>query len=273
MSTIEAPVQTESEPSQEPVSEDGWVAGPTWLLRRDRILQCLKKLPKGRILEVGCGAGGMLAEFAAMGLQCEALETAESAAQAARERTAQFDNVNVTDVVGDDWEGLFNCVVAFEVLEHIEFDAEAVRQWVSWLKPGGHFLLSVPAHQRRWNASDEWAGHFRRYERDALSELIQSSGLELQQLECYGFPLSNIVQPIRAKVHKSQMEPGCDAAAMRQMGTARSGVERTTERKYSGLLGSLPGRMTVGMFCRLQRLFVGTELGNNFFLHATKPEN
>ncbi len=42
----------------------------------------------------------------------------------------------------------FDLVCAFEVLEHIEEDDDALREWASWLRPGGLLILSTPADPR-----------------------------------------------------------------------------------------------------------------------------
>ena len=73
--------------------------------------------------------------------------------------------------------GQFDLVCAFEVLEHIEDDAAAVRQWAARLRPGGWLLLSVPAHQRRYGPADELVGHFRRYDPARLTALLARCGL------------------------------------------------------------------------------------------------
>ena len=44
----------------------------------------------------------------------------------------------------------FDLVVAFEVLEHIEDDHAAARDWVARLRPGGSLVVSTPAYQHRY---------------------------------------------------------------------------------------------------------------------------
>lgn len=248
---------------------DSWVPSPTYLLRRGWILHVLSGLPRGRLLEVGCGAGGLLRDAGLLGFRCIGLETSPSAAAAATRRTDDLQGVEVVGAAATDWDGAFDCVLAFEVLEHIEDDSGALRQWVGWLRPGGHVLLSVPAHRRRWNASDDWAGHVRRYERQELGQLVKGAGLTVEQLVCYGFPLSNLLQPLRGRVHQRELDSAGDLT--RAARVDRSGVERTTEHGLQTLLTSLPGRLVMSAFALAQRPFFQTELGNGYLCHAMKP--
>ena len=62
----------------------------------------------------------------------------------------------------------FDLVCAFEVLEHVEDAAAALKEWRSHIEPGGWIALSVPADPRRFAKADEKAGHYRRYTRESL---------------------------------------------------------------------------------------------------------
>jgi SAM-dependent methyltransferase len=84
----------------------------------------------------------------------------------------------------------FDAVVAGEVIEHIEDDRKALTEAARVLRPGGVLALSVPAHPEWFGASDAWAGHVRRYSRTGLEEAITSSGLALERVRPWGFPMS-----------------------------------------------------------------------------------
>ena len=53
----------------------------------------------------------------------------------------------------------FDYVFAFEVLEHITHDLDALKEWSSYVKEGGHILISVPAHMKHFDRDDEYVGH------------------------------------------------------------------------------------------------------------------
>ncbi|HYU32889.1 MAG TPA: class I SAM-dependent methyltransferase [Thermoanaerobaculia bacterium] len=243
----------------------GWVPAPRYALRRARLLDLAEPLGGGRLLEIGPGSGALLADLTDLGFSCEALETSEEAVRLA---TALNPEIRITRSPDPAWHEAFDVLVACEVLEHIEDDRAALEEWRGWLRPGGHLLLSVPAHARRWSATDVWAGHFRRYEKDGLRGLLERAGFAVAELECYGFPLSNLVEPLRAWSHRralARREGGGLAEA-----TAQSGVERGLEARLWPLQASAPGRLLFRAAFRLQEIFRNRDLGTGYLVLARR---
>jgi SAM-dependent methyltransferase len=166
----------------------------------------------------------------------------------------------------------FNYILSFEVLEHIEDDFGTLKVWNGWLRPNGFLLLSVPAHPSKWNATDEWAGHFRRYERNNLKILLEKSGFEIVRIECYGFPLATIIEPIRAFYHAKQIKSRLYAGNKYDQNTCtqRSSVERNLEKKLFPLQASWLGTKSIQFFCKIQNIFSDTNLGNGFLALCKK---
>jgi Methyltransferase domain len=88
-------------------------------------------------------------------------------------------------------------VCAFEVLEHIGADGEALDDWYGLLRPGGMLLLTVPAGERRFGAADAHVGHHRRYESTSLRRMLEQAGFETVRLDRFGFPLGYLLEPLR----------------------------------------------------------------------------
>ncbi len=146
---------------------------PAYLLRRRRILRQLQDFHPCDVIEIGCGAGMLLQELSARGFRCQALESSPQARELITRLSVKTgQKVTVHDEADLRGRGRFPLVMAFEVLEHIEGDDAAMKQWASWLAPGGTLLLSVPAHPRLWSAADEWAGHYRRYRQQDLIDVV-----------------------------------------------------------------------------------------------------
>jgi 2-polyprenyl-3-methyl-5-hydroxy-6-metoxy-1,4-benzoquinol methylase len=251
------------------VAEKGWVPAPSYLLRRDRILRLLDGMSPGKLLVIGCGAGTLLHELSQHGFTCEALETSASALKVARYVNAKPAMLCHSPQLH--WMNRFDYLFAFEVLEHIQDDGAALATWHSWLKPGGEMLISVPAHVRKWNASDVWAGHVRRYERSGLITLIASSGFVTEHCETYGFPLANVISPLRAWFHTRNLEERRSGNyEERTYNNDLSGILRNTESKFYPILASLPGRMLMHVAYEIQNWTVGRDWGNGYLVLAKK---
>ncbi len=256
-----------------PVFPDlGWVPAPRYLMRRARILSLMQGAPAGKILEVGPGAATLLIEFAQDGFDCTALESSDEARALAAQLVKRSDAlVELHKAPPADWDQNFDYLFAFDVLEHIENDSDALRQWREWLKPGGTLLLSVPARMSLWTAGDEWAGHFRRYEKESLIELIRASGFDVGLFECYGFPLTNISERVSAAAYrKLTVRQGATTADNRKMNNDRSGIDRRPHLRLFPVIDSSPGRMALRTCLRLQRLFLGKDWGSGYVLRATR---
>ncbi len=255
--------------------ERGWVPAPSYLLRRDRILKLLRPLPPGELLEVGCGAGALLNDLSYRGFRCTALESSPRAAELARYINRGNTNVRIQEQPSDDWYGKFEYILAFEVLEHIQDDTAALLQWMHWLRPAGRLIISVPAHMSRWTASDVWAGHYRRYERPGLRHLLEACGFSISHWECYGFPLKNIIEPMRARYHSGQLLIASQeqlSVEPKTKNTARSGVERTLETKLYRLQVSWVGLGLMRIAFTLQSWSVAKEWGTGYLVAATLRE-
>lgn len=252
-----------------------WVPAPSYVLRRRRILNLFSDFEPGRLLEVGSGAGAMLADLSRMGHRCDALETSPEARKLANLINSGDSNVAIHGEAQDGWSGAFDTVLAMEVLEHIEDHAAALENWSSWLRRDGRLVLSVPAHPRLWNASDVWAGHFRRYTRDGLKQVVEEAGFLVEHMECYGFPLSNVIEPIRARVHARRLdeEKVADASGEEDghaHGSARSGTERGIETRLYPLQASWAGSLAMRLFFALQYLFLRTDRGTGYIVVARR---
>jgi SAM-dependent methyltransferase len=185
---------------------------------------------------------------------------AQSATQAYRER-AQI--VSDCERFKDE---PFDCLVALEVLEHIEDDAAALKLWRTWLKPGGLIVLSVPAHMRHWTAADDAGGHYRRYERDGLNALMHAAGITIELSWNFGFPLTAATVPARRLLYRA---PVRGSAGSRTAVSALDSVRRIPAGgRAAEWLGEAVG--TVMHFCQLP--FLESELGDGYMIVGRASE-
>ena len=252
----------------------GWIPAPRYLLRRDCILTIMRDMVPGRLLEIGCGAGCLLHDLTAMGFRCTGIETSPSALRLAWEIARYEPTVEIEETLQLVWQNKpFDYIASFEVLEHIENDAAALDEWRSYLKPGGYLLVGVPCHMSRWSSSDVWAGHFRRYERQDLEALLKQTGFVVEHVDCYGFPLSNMIDPIRAAVHRAYMaKRGGQEKAQENIAdqTAQSGSDRAFELRFYPILKSILGLGVMQAAYVIQRRYLHKEWGTGYLALCRK---
>ncbi len=150
-----------------------------WHRGRNRIVatQLEKLLGEKRgadILNVGCGTGGSVRMLERHGSVWN-VDVAEPAVHACRSRGIRnVMKVNSLRLPFPDES--FDLVAALDVLEHIEEDGAALREWQRVLRPGGKVLITAPAYQWLWSEHDESLHHFRRYTAAGLHQLLNRHG-------------------------------------------------------------------------------------------------
>lgn len=88
----------------------------------------------------------------------------------------------------------FDCVCAFDIVEHVEDDAAAFAELGRVSRPGATLLLSAPLHAGAWTAFDDFVGHCRRYEPNALAENLHRHGFTIEKSAVYGMqPASSLM--------------------------------------------------------------------------------
>jgi SAM-dependent methyltransferase len=238
-----------------PLTTKGW-------LRYDVVTRLLAELDDVEsVLEVGAGEGALGVRLARRYRYVGVEPDPRSFATAQR----RFDEARVGTILHGGVETLpadaaFDLVCAFEVLEHCEDDAAAVREWVAYVRPRGWLMLSVPAFSRRFGPSDRKAVHHRRYERWQLAAALDGAGLEPCSIELYGFPLGNLLEV--AWNAAARLRPASDSAVER---TAASGryFQPRGRLAWAPRTVSAPGRLA-------QRSFIGRGRGTGFVALARR---
>ena len=213
-------------------------------------------LPTGArtVLEIGCGRGALgsilARDYAYLGIEPDP----ESFA------AAQFAlGPRVRRLREDELEpGTFDLVCAFEVLEHIESDGDALRRWKERVRPGGWLLMSVPAQRRLFGATDVRVGHFRRYDATDLHDILVEAGFRDVSLHSYGYPLGY------ALLYASRLLSRRAAGSMQQR-TASSGRWLQPSRRTAFVRG-----FVAAPFALAQRPFTGTQVGTGLVAVARR---
>lgn len=134
-----------------------------------------------RILDAGCGTGGMLDLFGTWpDTEATGLDFSPDALSFSHSRGHQR-------LVGGDVTQLpfrsntFDAVTALDVVEHISNEEGALGEICRVLRPGGVLVASVPAYQFLWGPHDVALHHCRRYNAQQFREAIHRSGLRVER--------------------------------------------------------------------------------------------
>ncbi len=235
-------------------------------LRWDVIRPMIKVLSPRTTIEIGTGQGAMGARIASLSSQSYiGFELDGRSFELAKARIEPLGGVIHREQLEVIDPAPAQLVCAFEVLEHIEDDREALGTWVQYIAPGGHLLLSVPAHPHRFGPMDSHAGHFRRYSPAQLSDLVRSAGLVDVVAQLYGAPLGYALEAVRNRIDAKRLADARSSGVSMESLTAASGrtfqFERRSWKSDLATVGTLPFRY-------LQRIWPD---GVGLVLLARKP--
>ena len=155
-----------------------------WILRE------FSPFVRGRVVEVGAGAGNFSAHVLALPRVVTLLlvEPSPNLFPLLRQRFAQDPRVQLMSGEIEDVTVEADAVILVNVLEHLHDPHATLQSISSRLAPGGHLLLFVPALPWLFGSLDTTYGHLRRYTRSTLEQGLRQASFHLLQLKYFNLP-------------------------------------------------------------------------------------
>lgn len=155
------------------IEDDHW-----WFVGKRLVLHAIadRFARGGRILDLGCGTGGILSDWATES-RCYGVDRSKLAIEICRKR-------GLESVAQGDLMALplapnrFDLVFALDVIEHLDDDRAFLREARQLCAPGGRVIVASPAFQVLWSKHDETFQHRRRYSAAQLESVLREAGLE-----------------------------------------------------------------------------------------------
>jgi 2-polyprenyl-3-methyl-5-hydroxy-6-metoxy-1,4-benzoquinol methylase len=165
--------------------------------------------PGRRLLDIGCGTGGMLPLLSRYGA-VTGIDSEPVALDYCRKRG--FTDLHLQE--GFAPAAPYDVVTLFDVLEHVE-DEAGFLAWIRALTvPGGRLVLTVPANPWLWSRHDELNHHRRRYTRRTLVRALESAGFRVERATHFNFwlfPLAVASRLLDARKGRAGVDPARDA--------------------------------------------------------------
>jgi SAM-dependent methyltransferase len=164
--------------------EDGhwWYRGLRVMLKSMLERYVAADVPRPQILDAGCGTGANLKILESYG-HALGVDISEQAIAFCRERGIPDDRVMQASVTELPFrERHFDFAVSFDVICNIVDDVGAFAEIGRVLKPGGIFLVQLPAYQWLWSRHDVAVGHKWRYTAQSVREKLANAGFAIERL-------------------------------------------------------------------------------------------
>lgn len=163
----------------------------------DRLGRALGERPDDlRLLDAGCGMGGLLPYLAHFGLVAGMDPDAQAVENARAQSGADVRQGTLPDGVPFAGER-FDVITLLDVLEHIEDDRGTLRTLRALLRPRGLLVITVPAFGFLWSEHDELNEHRRRYTRATLTDVLTAEGFRLREISYYNTLLFPPIAAVR----------------------------------------------------------------------------
>jgi len=169
-----------------------------WFRSRNRCIGAAARLMPDAdsikdVLEHGCGTGFVLAELQRLFPRARVIGADLFAEGLALARRRFAGTLVQADILQCNFHEAFDLIGLFDVLEHLDDDLQVLRALRKQLRPGGHLLLTVPAHMVLWSDYDVASGHRRRYSHHQLVARLSEAGFEVDYCTEFMFAIFPLV--------------------------------------------------------------------------------
>jgi len=196
------------------------------------------RVPKGRLLEVGCGSGVFLVAMRRRGWAVAGLEPHRTSAHDLRTHHGLDVRAGMLEDAPIEW-GPFDAVALLDVIEHLVDPAAALAKVRALLRPGGVLILATPnvaslEHRlfgRRWFALQP-PDHLWLFSPDSLRRTVTMAGFD--QLSLAASPVA-YAWPSLCRYFRSRPPSGAFHAAMKALTAGPMGLV--------GMLQSAPANL------------------------------
>ncbi|MFA6208464.1 MAG: class I SAM-dependent methyltransferase [Candidatus Obscuribacterales bacterium] len=240
---------------------------PGTICHHAAVMDMVNSMKPQTFIEIGTGDGGLAKKLMDKGLSGIGVEQSKEAVAIADANLRQeIVDGRFTLIEADFMHASLtlpptDLCISLMVMEHLEDDSAFLNKLISLVRPGGHIIVAVPARMDYWSIEDETVGHFRRYERDQLRNLLSGENLADVRVWSIAYPVANLLFHIgNILISKSLEVKKLELSKDKQ--TATSGIREVPFKTvFPPSFRILLNRFTLYPLIFVQRLFYESNLG------------
>ena len=175
-----------------------WMAHLHQLLASRRWQEIAGAVEGSRLIDVGCGQGGILGAALSAGMSARGIEPNPQAAAGAREATGAQVRVGKAGQA-EELQGWADTVVTFDVIEHVRDPSEFLRDLRRLMRPGALAIVETPHFGqfsrklmgKNWYALNPY--HVSMMDERSMRHAAEKSGFKILRFETPHIGLSHVV--------------------------------------------------------------------------------
>lgn len=195
-------------------------------------LQLIRRhVPKGKLLDFGCGTGHFLSAAQQAGWTCTGIEPSANARKRIRDDLKVYESIDSTT-------DTFHAITLWHVLEHINDLHSTFTKIKDHLQPGGTLFIAVPNHESfdakrygKWWAGYDVPRHLWHFTKHSLTQFISSYNLKLIDIHPMTFDAYYV-----SLLSESYKTPGSKSNLLRAAANGLQSNMRAGGRNYSSLI-------------------------------------
>ena len=145
-------------------------------------------LPKGRLLDIGCGVGDFLLHIKKQSWEISGIEPSDDAKAIAFERLGFFPlSPSESSSLPDHF---FDVITMWHVLEHVDDLKSQLSELKRLLKPGGRLIIALPNYKSfdSQHYKDKWAAwdvprHLNHFNPEVIRSIVSSFGMDFVDIQ------------------------------------------------------------------------------------------
>jgi len=179
-------MRKEYEEKYHEIEETNW-----WFVaRRDIIVKMLRNESKElKVLDIGCSSGLLIRDLNKTGFpNVRGIDISKDAVNLSK--SIKINSVTHSDAQKTKFRNQeFDIIIASDILEHLDDDKKALKEWCRILKKDGTLIVFTPAFKFLWSSHDAANQHKTRYTLSGLNKLLQEAGFKVISSSYWNFLL------------------------------------------------------------------------------------